>query len=282
MGNIVWIASYPKSGNTWMRTFIENYIRNTDSPVDINLIHQVSVAEASAFRYEKYLQADQQTTDLTLDEVCAIRPSVQRDIATQANGSLFVKTHNYLGEFGGYPLHNSTVTSGAIYIVRNPLDVIVSMSRYFNYSIDETINYMAEEMTGTPNEKENIPQVITSWSLHVNSWTQTDEKCLVVRYEDLLDNPLKAFRKVESFLKMKKDPGRLKNAIKNSSFEKLKAQEKKHGFVEKHEISNSFFRKGRKNQWKEMLTPLQIQKIIDQHGVQMQRFKYVPNGYKVQ
>ena len=277
MGNLLWIASYPKSGNTWVRAFMENYLKNADRPVDINSLHQVSTAESYAHRYQKYLKEGQKTTDLSVAEICALRPMVQQDIAEQASGTVFVKTHNYYGEFEGYPLHNASVTSSAIYIVRNPLDVTLSMSNYFNYSIDETIDYMAEEMTGTPNEPENVPQIITSWSMHVESWTREENPALLVlRYEDMLADPRKVFRKLESFLSLRKDPARLKNAIKHSSFDQLRAQEQKRGFVEKHEISNSFFRHGRKNQWREKLSDAQVQKIVDNHRVQMERFKYIP------
>ena len=277
MGNILWVASYPKSGNTWVRAFIENYIQNLDHSIDINTMHTISTAESAAHRFQPHIAQDQSTTELSLEEICALRPLVQADIARQANGTTFVKTHNYLGEFNGHPLHRSSVTSGAIYIVRNPLDVTVSMAKYFDYTIDETIAYMAEEMMGTPNEKENVPQVITSWSMHVSSWTQQPEASrLILRYEDILDNPKKVFRKIESFLGLKKDPNRLKNAIKHSSFAQLKAQEVKKGFVEKHENANSFFRKGSKNQWREVLSDEQVAKIIEIHKEQMERFKYLP------
>lgn len=278
MGNILWVASYPKSGNTWVRAFPENYIQNTDHSIDINTMHTISTAESAAQRYQPHITDGRSTTDLSIEEICALRPLVQSDIARQANGTTFVKTHNYLGEFNGHALHHSSVTSGAIYIVRNPLDVTVSMAKYFDYTIDETIAYMAEEMTGTPNEAGNVPQIITSWSMHVSSWTQNPEDSrLVLRYEDILDNPKKIFRKIESFLGLKKDPNRLKSAIKNSSFAQLKAQETKPGFVEKHENANSFFRSGIKNQWREALTDEQVNKIIDIHGEQMARFKYLPN-----
>ena len=278
MGNLLWVASYPKSGNTWVRAFLENYLQNRDSSIDINTMHTFSTSESYANRYQVYLPNGKQTTDLTLDEICALRPKVQADIAHQANGTIFVKTHNYLGEFNGHPLHNGQVTSGAIYVVRNPLDVTVSMANYFGYSIDETIAYMAEEMTGTPNEAFNVPQIITSWSMHVASWTQQPEASrLILRYEDILDDPKKAFRKVESFLGLKKDPVRLKNAIKHSSFLQLKAQEQKKGFVEKHENANAFFRNGGKNQWRAKLTDEQVQKIVSLHKEQMTRFKYLPS-----
>lgn len=279
MGNLLWIASYPKSGNTWVRAFIENYLRNRQKPVDINTLFEISQAEAKAFRYAPYV-ADGDTTALSAEEICSLRPLVQADMARQAQGTIFVKTHNFLGEFGGYPLHNPSVTSGAIYIVRNPLDVVISLASYFDFSLDEAIDYMAEEATGTANETENVPQIITSWSLNVQSWTQESKKeVLVLRYEDMLDNPLKVFKKVVSFLGQPRDPNRLKKAIRFSSFDQLKTQEKQSGFIEKHENANTFFRQGCKNQWREKLTDEQIRRVIAANKEQMARFKYLPPGF---
>lgn len=277
MGNICWIAAYPKSGNTWMRAFIENYIRNGKSPVDINALVQSSTAEARAERFQQYAGEGRLTTSMDTEELCALRPLIQADIARQAQGTVFVKTHNFLGEYRGYPLHSSAVTSGAIYLVRNPLDVCISMARYFDYTMDEAIDYMAQEMTGTPNETHHVPQIISSWSANVESWTANpDKSILVVRYEDMLDQPLKVFRKVESFIGMKKNPARLRKAVQFSSFRQMKAQESRDGFVEKHENANAFFRQGRKNQWRDILTPVQVERIVDDHRAQMERFSYLP------
>ena len=281
MGNILWLASYPKSGNTWLRVFIENYLANQAKAIDINQIHQKSIDEVKAFRYQNYVGGGQKTTDLATEDLCAMRPMVHADIAAEAQGTVFVKSHNFQGEYKGYPLHNWQVSSGAIYVVRNPLDVAVSMANYFDQSIDEAIGYLAEDMTGTPNEPENVPQIITSWSMHVKSWTENEDERnkLVLRYEDMLENPRKAFRKVESLLGMKRNPARLMRAIKHASFNQMKAQEEKKGFVEKHENAQSFFRKGRKDQWQDVLTPEQVTRIVERHREQMERFKYIPKGY---
>jgi hypothetical protein len=278
MGNILWVASYPKSGNTWMRALIENYVQNPPRPVDINTLFQRSTAEAKAEWYSPYAGEGRQTTDLSTAEICAIRPLAQAEIARQAEGTAFVKTHNFLGEYRGFPLHHSGVTSGAIYLVRNPLDVAVSMANYFDYSIDEAIDTMAEEMTGTPNEPENVPQIISSWSTNVASWTGTPDPTIhVVRYEDLLDQPLKVFRKVTSFLGLRRDPARLRKAVQFSTFDQLRAQESKRGFVEKHENANTFFRSGRRNQWRNVLSDDQVRRVVDTQGEQMARFRYWPD-----
>lgn len=278
MGNILWIASYPKSGNTWVRSFIQNYLSNQRS--DINDMHRQSIDEIKSFRYQPYLSADQATTDLDLTTICAIRPNVHADIAAAAQGTVFVKSHNFQGQYENYPLHNWSVSSGAIYVVRNPLDVAVSLSHYFDYTIDDAISYMADDMAGTPNEPENVPQIITSWSLNVSSWTQEPgNNLLVLRYEDLLKNPKKYFRKVESLLGLKKDPKRLTKAIHASSFKNLKQQEQQSGFVEKHENAGAFFRSGTANQWQKVLSKEQVERLVNDHREQMERFKYIPPGY---
>lgn len=280
MGNLLWIASYPKSGNTWMRAFIENYLQNLTQPVDINRLSKLSTAESRADRFNEFIEKGKTSVDLTTKEICAIRPLVHARIARQANATVFVKTHNILGQYKGYPLHNSSVTSGAIYMIRNPLDIAISMSNYFAYPLDEAIFHMAEEMSGTPNEVAHAPQIIGSWSGHVQSWTGTGEaQILVLKYENMLANPLKEFKKVVSFLGQKKDPKRLKKAIRFSSFDQLKAQEEKRGFSERYENAQSFFRRGGQNEWREKLSQQQIQRIVDDHGQQMARFKYLPTGF---
>ncbi len=280
MGNILWIASYPKSGNTWVRTFLQNYLANKNKPVDINTLHQESIDEVKSFRYQPFINEGQSTVELSLEEVCALRPMVQAQIAAAAPATVFVKTHNFQGEYKGYPLHNWQVSSGAIYVVRNPLDVAVSLKHYFDYSYDEAIAYMAANMAGTPNEPENVPQVVSSWSNHVKSWTQEGGRnMLTLRYEDMLTNPQKAFRKVESLLGLKKDVKRLAKAIRFSSFKQLESQESNAGFMEKHENAGRFFRKGKVGQWRDELSEKQIKRLIVDHEEQMRRFKYIPKGY---
>jgi hypothetical protein len=161
-------------------------------------------------------------------------------------------------------------------MLRNPLDVAVAMANYFKYSIDDAIAFMADEMTGTPNEFDNVPQIISSWSTHVRSWTyEKEDSILIIRYEDMLANPQKTFRKVESFLNLKRDPKRLRRAIQFSAFEQLKKQEAKTGFTEKYEHATAFFNKGQKNQWHELLNAQQVEKIKTDHKQMMAEFKYL-------
>ncbi len=130
MGSLVWLASYPKSGNTWMRLFLENYFRNGRQPANINEAWRFCYDESKPNWYEPYA-GGRPTPDLSPEEIAGIRPRAQRDIANSVPGTIFVKTHNFMGEFDGHPLHNLQVTAGGIYIIRNPLDVVLDGPRSF-------------------------------------------------------------------------------------------------------------------------------------------------------
>ena len=194
--------------------------------------------------------------------------------------SVFVKTHNYLGQWHGVPLHNMDVTAGGIYVVRNPLDVAISAHHHFNATLDRTISIMAQPMASSPLTDQLMPEVYSSWSAHVKSWTARPfPQLLVLRYEDLLADPAKHFGIVAGFLGLQPSQERLQRAVRNSSFEVLKAQEKRDGFRERPEHAAAFFREGRAEQWREVLTPAQTRRIIADHHEQMARFGYIPPDY---
>jgi hypothetical protein len=261
-----------------MRAFLANYLANGRKPVDLNTLHENYQAEARATRFSAYVPGGD-TTALDVEQICAIRPLVQADMARDALGTVFVKTHNFHGAYRGIPLHNAAVTSGAIYMVRNPLDVVISLARYFAFSLDEAIDFMSEELTGTMNEVENVPQVISSWSLNVSSWTESESASVVVlRYEDMLAKPLKAFRKVVALMGMPRDDARLKRAVAFTSFRQMQAQEKQGGFLERHENAERFFRAGKTNQWRDLLSEEQVARVVAAHREQMERFRYLPPG----
>ncbi len=193
--------------------------------------------------------------------------------------SVFVKTHNYLGEWEGVPLVTMEETAGAIYIIRNPLDVVISYSLHYGFTIDEGIASLEDPQAGTQTSDMNVRQIFNTWSTHVMSWTQTPSPSLhVVRYEDLIDQPFKTFGRVAKFLGLNPPRNRLQRAIAKSAFKVLRNQEDKHGFIERSSHTR-FFREGKAGQWKTVLAPEQVASIVSTHGEQMERFKYVPKGY---
>lgn len=278
MGALIWLASYPKSGNTWLRSYLHNLLRNTSEPHDINKIDDFCLGESYVKWYERH--AEKPLAELTPLELAALRPAAQADFTRVFPDSVFVKTHNFLGEWLGYPLQNMDVTAGGIYVLRNPLDVALSMTHHFGLTIDEAIYRLGNEKSATGLTEMHMPEIHSSWSTHVRSWTQRpNPQLLVLRYEDLIHEPLKYFTLVAHFLGLQPAQERIERAIRNSSFKSLKEQEQKTGFKEKSEHAQSFFREGKADQWREKLTPEQIRQVISDHREQMQRFGYIPADY---
>lgn len=278
MGALIWLASYPKSGNTWMRTFLHNLFANANQPVDLNRLDDFCLGVSATPWYRRYTSTAPQ--EMSYDEIAKYRPLIQRDFTNVFPDSVFVKTHHFLGEKFGTPLHNMDVTAGAIYVIRNPLDVAISMVPHFDITLDEAIRILADEQAGTTRSDTHVPEYYGSWSTNVRSWTQVpNPQLLVVRYEDLLEKPRTHFKRVVKFLGLKPTPERLERAIKFSSFRVLKAQEEKGGFKERPAVSKAFFREGKSEQWRTKLTPEQVHQIISDHREQMERFGYVPKDY---
>jgi hypothetical protein len=278
MGKIVWIASYPKSGNTWMRVFLSNLVSGRPGARDINTLGEFCNNESNAKFYRPFF--DKPVAEVDAAVIAKIRSEVQRSIAIKNAGITFLKSHNYMGSYEGYPLHHPHLTAGWIYIVRNPLDVVISMTYHYGVSVDDAIDFLNSEETATEGSESNVYSPLSSWSTHVESWTSDNHPLVCyVRFEDMLDRAPKTFRRVASILGIK-DSGAIKQALRKSSFAEMKKQEAKSGFVERIGESSPFFRKGKKDQWHGVLTRDQVQRVIDKNRAQMERFKYIPKNFR--
>lgn len=275
---ILWIASYPKSGNTWTRTFLHNLLKileaADDTSQDINAMNEFTTWEISAKAYEKHLGKPPMECDRK--EIAALRPKVQEEIAENTDGLAMVKTHHALVMDRGTPTINFAVSSGAIYLVRNPLDVAISFSHHMSSDIDYAIDQMAEDDLETAVTERSIYEVYGSWSQHVESWTRKPHRTIyVMRYEDMVADSFGAFAGLARHLLLKPTKEQLLEAVDRSSFEKLQKQEAEHGFREKPEKAEKFFREGKAGQWREVLNRRQIRQIVKRHHVQMARFGYL-------
>jgi hypothetical protein len=212
--------------------------------------------------------------------LCALRPQVHARIAAAAPKTVFVKTHSAAGSHDGIPLHNPEVSAGAIYVVRNPLDVAISMSHHFGIDIDAAIDYLGNADAATENDNLFVSEFLGSWSTHAKSWADMEgPRILVLRYEDLLEKPAKGFGKVARLVALDADRGRVERAIRHASFQNLAGMERSDGFIEVPIKGQRFFRAGRANQWRDVLTREQVTRIIAKHREQMTRFRYIPAGY---
>jgi hypothetical protein len=278
MGNIVWLASYPKSGNTWLRAFLANLLADARAPLAFDAWLQYAVDEANPERFSRI--SGLPSTQLDISALCRLRAGVHVDIAGVARGSVFVKTHNLAGSFDGNPLQNWQVTAGAVYVLRNPLDVCISFAAHFGLSLDDAIARMADPNLATSNDALFVSEIVGSWSQHVLGWTALAARgVLVLRYEDMLDKPLKAFTRVARMVGLGDDRARIQRAIAFSDFRQLRQMERNNGFREAASSDVPFFRSGRAKQWRERLTRAQVTQLIGSHREAMQRFGYLPAGY---
>jgi hypothetical protein len=274
MGKLVWLASYPKSGNTWLRAFLHNLMINPPQPVPLDELvrfcHQDSDAQwyqavldgkADAVTYCQSLET-RRTASLSKEEVARLRPITHEIMTRTHSDSVFVKTHNALITGRGTPTITMAHTAGAIYVARNPLDVAPSYAAHMGKTIDETIEYIANNMQTKKTDKA-VYEYRGSWSLHVESWTRAPSPGLhVVRYEDLKADPETHFGALCRFLGLQPEAERLRKAIAFSSFEQLRRQEESEGFREKTLPQERFFRRGEAGGWRDTLTTEQAERVV--------------------
>ena len=262
---IIWIASYPKSGNTWMRLFIKSYFNSSNIKFSLdNKLDDAIVVES--FPVERRFEE----LKINFEDFSDIYKNwLNMQLMINLNNKInYLKTHNAMCTINKHKFTNVENTLGAIYIVRDPRDVLVSYSYFLNRSIDEILKKMTSNDSYEGAELKNKfykKSLLGSWSSHYNSWKKLDGvKTILVKYEEMIENPHSTFLKVLIYLKnltnIKIDEKKINDTIKQTSFENLKNLELKEGY--KGNLSpNPFFRSGKVGQWREKLTKEQCQKI---------------------
>jgi len=248
LGFIYWIASYPKSGNNWTRAFLTDLI--TDGARSATgQSPQIVLDETLGRFYKPFLKKSLETASEM--ELAAIRPHAHRMIARKAQNFVLLKTHSLLGLHHGTPTVTFDVTAGAVYLMRNPLDVAVTYTEHRKKDLDDTIAAM--------NHSERIPnhpatrsyEIIGSWSENVASWTKPHDRVLVLRHEDMLADPAAAFGSMVQFLKMDVSAEQLSRALESSQ--------------SRAEIPGL---------WRKELSEEQVATLVRRHEVTMKRFGY--------
>ena len=258
---IIWIASYPKSGNTWVRAIISSLINSIDSKININDLKIRQFPIVSDFK--------DLITDFKSEEQFAKNCIHAQTKLNLDNKIKFFKTHNALWKLGKFSFTNEINSKGVIHIVRDPRNVITSILNHFNKTIDtydKAFKFITDDkrMFG-PNKmslaENDLPTIISSWNNHYNSWKKFKKNNLLIKYENLLNYPEKEFLKISNFLTkttdLKIDEFRVENAIEYTKFQNLKSQEIKSGFIEsargKNNENLNFFHLGPDNNFKKFL-----------------------------
>lgn len=256
---IIWLASFPKSGNTWTRSFLAQYFMPPGDAPDINNLRKFTTADVRQDFFDR--AAGRPYQGETIEDWLAVRRKALRLIALSKPGHHFVKTHCRIDRIAGEDLIPPEVTAAAIYILRNPFDLALSYGRHLGLSIEDVTKNMAFDgaMNVTPSK---IFEVIGRWDAHIESWTTAPGLPRhVMRYEDMTADPERAFRGLLGFLRAPVQDGKLRRAIRATSFKELRKQEERHGFIERPPQMERFFARGEAGAWREEMTPAQVAAI---------------------
>ncbi len=275
---IVWLASYPKSGNTWFRVFLSNLLSKENHPVDINNLYATPIASNRELFDEA---TGLSSSDLTPEEIDNLRSGVYEYAARNSNDILFQKIHDaWLLTEAGEPMFSSKVTKSVVYFVRNPLDVAVSFSNHLSKSLESTVNIMADNgyaFGSTSNRLHlQLRQKLLTWSNHVKSWVdESNLPVIVLRYEDMKTDTFSTFSKALKFVGIEATDEEIIKAIGFSDIKEMQKQEAEKGFKEKPANASSFFRKGEAGSWRNELSDDLVKKICTDHREMMIRFGYL-------
>jgi len=283
---IFWIASYPKSGNTWLRTLISSYYYSKDGIYSDNIIKRIGQfpekRHFTEFKYDKNIITD--TSRLWI--------KAQQKI-NQDKQLRFFKTHNAYGVLNNQKFTDRENSIGCIYIVRDPRNIITSLKNHYEMNDEQALKWMANEkqfIYDVQNlEKDGYSdfQFISSWETNYKSWTvQKQIPIKFVKYENLLNETYMVFKDIVEFINnltginKKIDRERLKNSVQSTSFNKLKNNEKKHGFSEailskKTNKKIPFFFLGPENDWRKVLSDDLKTKLNETYKKNLKELSYI-------
>ncbi len=270
LNRIIWLASYPKSGNTWVRTFLANYFLGRRKTIGINDLRKFTLSETRQDFYDRAAGGPFKSD--TYQGALALRGKVQRLIAAEKEGTHFVKTHSKIGLLDGIPLIAPEVTAAAVYIMRNPFDLVPSYARHVDMSIDKTIEAIAEPENMLVSSS-GVVDYLGRWDQHIQSWLKAPGLPMhVLRYEDIHADPRRSFSTLFEFLRTPVNTAHLKRTIEVTRFENLQKQEARDGFVERPKQMKQFFHSGKAGGWRDVLSNEQVAKIYTAFEPALKRF----------
>jgi len=272
---IIWLASYPKSGNTLLRSMLAAYIFSKDGNYNFNLIKNIKQFPHGGFFLEMGIDITNQNE--------TIKNYIKAQVAfNKKNAIQFLKTHSFLFNFNkNYPFTDFDNTLGAIYIVRDPRNIVTSLSKFKSLTPEESADFMIKG-------KGDGLVWTNNWAVNYHSWKifKEYEKYLLIKYEDLIANPDLTFLNVLKFIyrinksNFELDKKKFENVIKTTSFDNMQNLEKEKGFSESWVDDKTgkkipFFYLGPKNNWKKNLDVKVVKKLEKAFKLEMEELGYL-------
>ena len=267
---IIWLASYPKSGNTWVRSIIASLLYTDKGLFNFQILDNIP-----QFPNNKYFK----NFTSKLEDFNEVKKYwvIAQDQINLDNKIKFFKTHHINCKIGEFSFTNKSNTLATIYIVRDPRSLVSSISNHYSKTNDEskkfllTPKFLGGKQSKDNNKKNYIPTLLGTWSEHYKFWTTNNENLLLIKYEDLISDTEAQLEKIvqflEKFVEIKTNKEKNHNIINSTSFDQLKNMEKKglfnEGITNKHSNEKvDFFRLGPKNKWEDNLEK-NIQKELE-------------------
>ena len=266
---IIWVASYPKSGNTWVRSIISSLVYTENGIFDFPSIKKID--QYPQRRFLEHFTQDYNNIHEIKKHWITSQERINLDTKIK-----FFKTHHLNCKIDNYPFTNKECTRATIYIVRDPRNLIDSISNHFSKSIEESKKFLLTSKILSPGKEielrgGNVITYLGSWKEHYKFWTNDNENLLIIKYEDLVKNIHQEIDKIIAFLKnyidLEVSDTKKENIIKSTSFEALKKIEDNGDFTENVFVKGRsekvrFFNKGPNNNWQKTL-PTKIQEDLE-------------------
>ena len=279
---IIWIASYPKSGNTWLRSIISALVYSKDGIFTFDKLKKIE--QFPEKKFFKDLVKNFRDFDEIKKNWIAAQDKINLDEKIK-----FFKTHQGNFKIGNDHFTNNQNTQAVIYIVRDPRNLVTSISNHYSLSLNEACKFLTSpELRGNgkswEEKKDGIYNFLGKWNEHYKSWTNNTKNLLLLRYEDLITEPKKELEKLIFFLNkyvnFETSDIKINKILESTSFKNLKKMEQEGSFMEnvikKETGSNvNFFNLGPKNIWQNSLDKKIIKKIEDDFKDEMKEIGYL-------